>query len=148
VLQERGLENGTDSSLSPLTAPAVKVKLVQSTVGRSYLLSLQTHPTKQPIMSTNSKTNSNYANKRDWIPVGSSNKNNKRKDDMAQDGMSSYQVKTGVIEVRFTRIGENGFNVARSLNEFIASAQERATMNSVLSLSTMKATIPARRQMY
>jgi hypothetical protein len=99
-------------------------------------------------MSTNSKTNSNYANKRDWIPVGSSNKNNKRKDDMAQDGMSSYQVKTGVIEVRFTRIGENGFNVARSLNEFIASAQERATMNSVLSLSTMKATIPARRQMY
>jgi hypothetical protein len=43
---------------------------------------------------------------------------------MAQDGMSSYQVKTGVIEVRFMKIGKNGFNVARSLKDFIASARE------------------------
>jgi hypothetical protein len=40
---------------------------------------------------------SNDENKGDWIPVGSNNKQNKRKDDIAQDDMSSYQVKTGVI---------------------------------------------------
>jgi hypothetical protein len=34
---------------------------------------------------------------------------------MAQDGMASYQVKTGVIEVRFIKIGDKGFNVASSL---------------------------------
>jgi hypothetical protein len=43
---------------------------------------------------------------------------------MAQDGMSSYQVKTGVIEVRFMNIGDKGFDVARSLEEFIAAAQK------------------------
>jgi hypothetical protein len=51
----------------------------------------------------------------EWIPVGINNKNNKRKDDMAQDGMASYQVKTGVVEVRFMKIGDKGFNVASIL---------------------------------
>jgi hypothetical protein len=59
-----------------------------------------------------------------WTPVGSNNTHNTRKDDMAQDGMSSYQVKTGVIEVRLMKIGGKGFNVARSLKEFIAAAGE------------------------
>jgi hypothetical protein len=43
---------------------------------------------------------------------------------MAQDGMSSYQFKTRVIEVRFVKIGDKGFNVARSLKEFIAVARK------------------------
>jgi 23S rRNA G2069 N7-methylase RlmK/C1962 C5-methylase RlmI len=58
---------------------------------------------------------SNDENKEDWIPVRINNKQNKRKDDMAQDGMTSYHVKTGVIEVRFMKIGDKGFNVAKSL---------------------------------
>jgi hypothetical protein len=58
-----------------------------------------------------------------WITVVSSNnKQNKRKDDMVQYDMSSYQVKTGVIEVRFMNIYDKGVNVARSLKEFIAEA--------------------------
>jgi hypothetical protein len=42
---------------------------------------------------------------------------------MAQAGISSYQVKTGVLEVRFMKIGDKGFNLARSLKEFIAAAR-------------------------
>jgi hypothetical protein len=66
----------------------------------------------------------NDENKEEWIPIGSNNKQNKRKDDMAQDGKTSYHVKTGVIEVRFINIGDKGFNVAKSLKEFIAAARE------------------------
>jgi hypothetical protein len=43
---------------------------------------------------------------------------------MATDGMTSYHIKTGVIEVRFMKIGDNGFNIANSLKEFIAAARE------------------------
>jgi hypothetical protein len=35
-----------------------------------------------------------------------------------------YHFKTGLIEVRFMKIGGKGFNVAKSLKEFIAAAQE------------------------
>jgi hypothetical protein len=38
--------------------------------------------------------------------------------------MTSYHIKTGVIEVRFMKIGDKGFNVSKSLKEFIAAAQE------------------------
>jgi hypothetical protein len=34
------------------------------------------------------------------------------------------QIKAGVIEVRFMKIGDKGFNVAKSLKEFIAAARE------------------------
>jgi hypothetical protein len=57
----------------------------------------------------------NAENKENWTTVGSNNKQNKRKDDMAQDGTTSYHIKTGVIEVRFMKIGDKGFNVAKSL---------------------------------
>jgi hypothetical protein len=79
--------------------------------------------------------NINDANKGDWIPVGSNTRHSKRKDDMAQDGMSSYQVKTGVIEVRFTKIGDKGFNVVRSLKDFIAMARESDTECSIIPLN-------------
>jgi hypothetical protein len=42
---------------------------------------------------------------------------------MAQYGMTSYHIKTGVIEVRFMKFGDKGFNVAKSLKEFIAAAR-------------------------
>jgi hypothetical protein len=50
------------------------------------------------------------------------------------DGMSSYKVKTGVIEVRFMKSGDAGFNVARSLKEFIATARESDKEFSILPL--------------
>jgi hypothetical protein len=43
---------------------------------------------------------------------------------MTQDVMTSYHIKTGVIEVRFMKIGDKGFNVAKSLKEFIPAARE------------------------
>jgi hypothetical protein len=49
--------------------------------------------------------------------------------------MSSYKVKTGVIEVRFMKSGEAGFNVARSLKEFIAAKRESNKEFSILPLS-------------
>jgi hypothetical protein len=52
---------------------------------------------QKPDQHNKQSRNSNDGNKDDWIPVGSNNKHNKRKDNMAQDGISSYQVKTGVI---------------------------------------------------
>jgi hypothetical protein len=48
--------------------------------------------------------------------------------------MSSYKVKTGVIEVRFMKSGDAGFNVARSLKEFIAAARESDKEFSILPL--------------
>jgi hypothetical protein len=48
--------------------------------------------------------------------------------------MSSYKVKTGVIEVRFMKSGDAGFKVARSLKEFIAAARERYKEFSILPL--------------
>jgi hypothetical protein len=38
--------------------------------------------------------------------------------------MTSFHIKTGVIEVILMRIGDKGFNVAKSLEEFIAAARE------------------------
>jgi hypothetical protein len=49
--------------------------------------------------------------------------------------MSSYKVKTGVIEVRFMKSGDAGFNVARSLKEFIAAVRESDKEFSILPLS-------------
>jgi hypothetical protein len=57
----------------------------------------------------------NDKNKENWTTVRINNKQNKRKDDMAQDGMKIYHIKTGVIEVRVMKIGDKGFNVAKSL---------------------------------
>jgi hypothetical protein len=51
------------------------------------------------------------------------------------DGMSSYKVKTGVIEVRFMKSGDAGFNVAWSLKGFIAAARESDKEFSILPLS-------------
>jgi hypothetical protein len=48
--------------------------------------------------------------------------------------MSSYKVKTGVIEVRFMKSGDAGFNLARSLKEFIAAAIESDKEFSILPL--------------
>jgi hypothetical protein len=79
--------------------------------------------------------NSNDANKGDWIPVRSNNKQNKCKDDMSQDDMTSYQVKTGLIEVRFMNIGDKGFNVARSLKEFIEATREGDKEASIIPLN-------------
>jgi hypothetical protein len=49
--------------------------------------------------------------------------------------MSSYKVKTVVIEVRFMKSGDAGFNLARSLKEFIAAARESDKEFSILPLS-------------
>jgi hypothetical protein len=77
------------------------------------------------------------------------NSNDKRERVGGQDNddMSSYKVKTGVIEVRFMKSGDVGFNVARSLKEFIAAARERVIRNSVPFLSARKATTSAEQQM-
>jgi hypothetical protein len=40
------------------------------------------------------------------------------------DGMQSYHVKTGYIEVRFMTGNIKGFNVARALKQFLAAARE------------------------
>jgi hypothetical protein len=49
--------------------------------------------------------------------------------------MSSYKVKTGVIEVRFMKSGDAGFNVARILKELIAAERESYKEFSILPLS-------------
>jgi hypothetical protein len=51
---------------------------------------LQREQSNKPYQHNKQSRNSNDGNKGDWIPVGSNNKQNKRKNDMAQDGMSSY----------------------------------------------------------
>jgi hypothetical protein len=37
------------------------------------------------------------------------------------DGMTSYEVKTGIIEVRFMTVSGKSCNIARSLKEFIVA---------------------------
>jgi hypothetical protein len=76
----------------------VKTRRRESSYSKSKLKKLDHH--------SKPSRNSNDENKGDWIPVGSNNKQNKRKDDMSQDGMSRYQVKTGVMEVRFMKISD------------------------------------------
>jgi hypothetical protein len=90
---------------------------------------------RKPDQHNKHPSQSNDANKEDWIPVRSNNKQNKRKDDMAQDDMTSYHVKTGMKEVRFTKIGDKGFNVAKSLKEFIAAARESDKEFSIMPIN-------------
>jgi hypothetical protein len=71
------------------------------------------------------KALSSNDNKREWTNGGGPD----------NDGMSSYKVKTGVIEVRFMKSGDAGFNVARSLKEFIAAARESDNEFSIIPLS-------------
>jgi hypothetical protein len=54
---------------------------------------------------------------------------------MTQDGMSSYQVNTGVIEVKFMKIGDKGVNIARSLKEFITATRESDTEFSIMPIN-------------
>jgi hypothetical protein len=96
---------------------------------------LQREQLKKPDQHNRQSRNSNDGNKEEWIPVGRNNKQNKRKDNMAQDGMSSYQVKPGVIEVRFMKIGDKGFNVAKSLKEFITAARESDKECSIMHIN-------------
>jgi hypothetical protein len=60
--------------------------------------------------------------RRTGSPPEATTTKNKRNNDMAQDGMTSYHIKTGVIEARFMNIGDKGFNVVKSLKDFIAAA--------------------------
>jgi hypothetical protein len=50
---------------------------------------------KKPDQHSGKIRYSNDENKENWTTVGSNNKQNKRKDDMAQDGMTSYHIKKG-----------------------------------------------------
>jgi hypothetical protein len=54
---------------------------------------------------------------------------------MAQDNMASYQVKAGVIEVSFMKIGNKGFNVTKSFKEFIAAARESDKEFSIMPIN-------------
>jgi hypothetical protein len=96
---------------------------------------LQREKGEKPDQQNKHSRQSNDENKEDWIPVGSNNKQNKRKDDMAKDGMTSYHIKTGVIEVRFMKIGDKGFNIAKSLKEFIAAARESDKEFSIMPIN-------------
>jgi hypothetical protein len=49
--------------------------------------------------------------------------------------MSSYWVKPGVIEVKFMKIGDKGFNVAKSLKDFIAAARESDKEFSIMHIN-------------
>jgi hypothetical protein len=89
---------------------------------------------KKPDKHNRQTRHSNDENNEDWIPIGNNNKQNKHKDDMAQDGMTSYHIKTGVIEVRFMKIGDKGFNFAKSLKEFIAAARESDKEFSIMTI--------------
>jgi hypothetical protein len=43
----------------------------------------------------------------------------------AEDGMKTYNAKSGFIEVRFTTVNSKGINVARALKQFLAAAREQ-----------------------
>jgi hypothetical protein len=51
------------------------------------------------------------------------------------DGMQSYDAKTGYIEVRFIRGNSKGFNVARALKQFLAAAREQDDELTILPLA-------------
>jgi hypothetical protein len=51
------------------------------------------------------------------------------------DGMTSYQVKTGIIEVRFMTASGKSCNIARSLKEFIVAARATYEEFTLLPLS-------------
>jgi hypothetical protein len=53
----------------------------------------------------------------------------------AADGMKTYNAKTGFIEVRVTTGNSKGFNVARSLKQFLAAAREQDDEFTILPLS-------------
>jgi hypothetical protein len=87
---------------------------------------LQRDKGKKPDQHNKHSRQSNDKNKEDG---------NKRKDDMTQDGMTSYHVKAGVIEVRLMKIGDKGFNVAKSLKEFIAAERESDKEISIMPIN-------------
>jgi hypothetical protein len=51
------------------------------------------------------------------------------------DGIQSYNVKTGRIEVRFMTGNNKGFNVARDLKQFLASAREQDDRFTIVPLA-------------
>jgi hypothetical protein len=59
--------------------------------------------------------------------------NNTNEDD---DGMQSYNVKTGYIEVRFMTGNSKGFNVARALKQFLAATREQDNEFTILPLAS------------
>jgi hypothetical protein len=52
-----------------------------------------------------------------------------------EDGMASYEVKTGAIKVRFITASGKSCNIARSLKEFIAAAMETDEEFTLMPLS-------------
>jgi hypothetical protein len=53
----------------------------------------------------------------------------------AEDGMNTYNVKTGYIKVRFTTGNSKGFDVARALKHFLVAASEQDDEFTILPLS-------------
>jgi hypothetical protein len=53
----------------------------------------------------------------------------------AEDGMKTYNAKTGFIEVRFMMGNSKGFNVARALTQFLSAAREQDDEFTILPLS-------------
>jgi hypothetical protein len=53
----------------------------------------------------------------------------------ASDRMKTYNAKTGFIEVRFMTGNSKGFNVARSLKQFLAAAREQDDEFTILPFS-------------
>jgi hypothetical protein len=53
----------------------------------------------------------------------------------AADGMKIYNAKTGFIKVRFMTGDSKGFNVARSLKQFLAAAREQDDEFTILPIS-------------
>jgi hypothetical protein len=83
---------------------------------------VKTFTTKRPMMMTNANTNRDADNNSGaWKQVGSSkatgtgSANNNFNGIEKDDGMTSYEVKTGIIEVRFMTASGKSCNIARSL---------------------------------
>jgi hypothetical protein len=82
------------------------------------------------MMMTNTKTNRDEDNNRGgWKQVGSGkatgtdSANNIFNGTEKYDGMTSYEVKTGIIEAKFTTASDKSCNIARSLKEFIVASR-------------------------
>jgi hypothetical protein len=56
-------------------------------------------------------------------------------DTSKDDGMQSYNAKTGYIEVRFITGNSEGFNVARALTQFLAAVREQDDIFIILPLA-------------
>jgi hypothetical protein len=55
----------------------------------------------------------------------------------AADGMKIYNANTGFIEVRFMTGNSKGFNVARSLKQFLAAVREQYDEFTIIPLSAI-----------